>query len=368
MNRLSTHALAVLGHVYGRLTNARVNLYRNEILRARTIDAPVLSVGNITVGGTGKTPLVAWLARVLADAGMRPCVLTRGYKRQDENRRIVVSDGARLLADWRAGGDEPRLLAEELLGIAAVVSDKRRYEAALWAKENLDCDAFLLDDRFQHLALRRDLDIVTIDALNPFGGGAMLPRGRLREPLANLSRAGCVVVTRADLVSNLDETLSALRRISNEMRIFTARTRTARVTRLRLTGDSSGVASVGKEVTVEEAIVAVSAAARNQPVFAFCALGNAEAFFAHAQRERFELQGTRAFADHHNYTQADVYALEREARQHGASALLTTKKDAVKLSALRFDLPCFVLEIEMEIDDEAALIALVRHALTERRA
>lgn len=374
MNRLSDSALAALSHAYGWATAARIRLYQKEILRARGVDAPVISVGNITVGGTGKTPLVAWLARALADAGKRPCVLTRGYKRQDEDARVVVSDGKQLLADWRTGGDEPRVLAEELLGIASVVSDKRRYEAARWAQVNLGSDAFVLDDGFQHLALRRDLDIVTIDALDPFGGNKLLPRGKLREPLANLARADCAIITRADLVQNLDETVAALRRISNKFQIFTARTRTARITELKQTHDEpenaarSDHSATNKTVALPFSKDLIDAeAALSQPLLAFCALGNAEAFFSYARRERFNLHDTRRFTDHYNYTQADVDALERDARQGGASALLTTKKDAVKLSTLRFDLPCYVLEIKLEIDNDAALLALINDALKKRR-
>ena len=189
--------LAPLGTLYGALVRTRLRLYRSGLLKTENVGAPVISVGNITAGGTGKTPLVEWAARALAGEGRRACVLTRGYGRADERRRVVASDGRSVLADAVECGDEPRLLAEKLLGAASVVCDRDRVAAARWAREHLGADAFVLDDGFQHLRIARDLDIVTLDATAPWGGGHLLPRGRLREPPGSLARADCVVITRA---------------------------------------------------------------------------------------------------------------------------------------------------------------------------
>src|SRR5688572_17762032 len=146
-----TLALAPLGMLYGAVARARIRLYRSGLLKTERVGAAVISVGNITTGGTGKTPLVEWVARAVALEGRRACVLTRGYGRADERRRVVVSDGERIKADVRESGDEPRLLAERLLGVAAVVCDRDRVAAARWARENLGAEAFILDDGFQHL-------------------------------------------------------------------------------------------------------------------------------------------------------------------------------------------------------------------------
>ena len=201
--------LAPMGALYSAITRARLALYRRGALTIHRINSPVISVGNITTGGTGKTPLVEWVARAAAREGRHPCVLTRGYGREDAGKRVLVSDGERVLADARKGGDEPRLLAESLSGIAAVLSDADRVSAARWAAEHLKSDLFILDDGFQHLRLARDLNIVTIDASNPLGdgqttldGGQFLPYGRLREPLSGLNRADCVVLTRCDQADN----------------------------------------------------------------------------------------------------------------------------------------------------------------------
>jgi tetraacyldisaccharide 4'-kinase len=335
-------ALAPLELLYGAVTRTRLALYGAGLLRTYEVDAPVVSVGNITTGGTGKTPLVEWLARTAASAGRRVCVLTRGYGRADVRARVLVSDGLRVLASVQEGGDEPRLLAEQLLGLAAVVADADRAAAASWAQRELQSDLFILDDGFQHLRLARDLNIVTLDASAPWGGRHLLPRGRLREPLTGLRRADCIVITRAELAPDLDSLRATVAQLSNARPIFNARAQT-RALRSRAAKDEQATAF----------------AALPQPLAAFCALGNPQAFFAHVRSAGCELSATRALPDHHGYTQADVDELERTARQHGARALITTAKDEVKLRPLDFSLPCYVLEIGLAFDDEAGLRALL---------
>src|SRR5215210_6123638 len=148
-------ALAPLGLLYGAVTRARLRLYRSGVLKGERVGAPVVSVVNLTAGGTGKTPLVEWAARALAREGLRACVLTRGYGRADESRRVVASDGTRVLAEVAECGDEPRLLAEKLLGVASVVCDRDRVGAARWARGELGARVFVLDDGFQFWARGR---------------------------------------------------------------------------------------------------------------------------------------------------------------------------------------------------------------------
>lgn len=342
-----TLALAPLSALYGVVVRARTALYRRGTLKSVRLDAPVISVGNITAGGTGKTPLVAWLARAVAREGRRPCVLTRGYGRKDERVRVVVSDGERLLADAATGGDEPRLLAEALLGTASVVSCADRAGAGHWALEHLGAEVFILDDGFQHLRLARDLDIVTVDATSPWGGGRLLPRGRLREPPSELRRANCVVITRADLAGDVRVTREKIVRLTGgRAAVLEARARTSRVRRL----------DAGAEIEFENV-------APPSPVAAFCATGNPHAFFAHLRNDGREPVYARAFPDHHAYTQGDVDGLAREAERGGARALLTTAKDAVKLRELESKLPVYVVEIELELDDMGRMLELVREAV-----
>jgi tetraacyldisaccharide 4'-kinase len=346
-----TLALGPFSLLYGAAMRARAALYSSGVLASHRVDAPVISVGNITTGGTGKTPLVEWAARTLAQGGRRVCILTRGYGRADEGRRVVVSDGERLLADAREGGDEPRLLAEALLGTASVLSDADRVAGARWAIENLGAEVFVLDDAFQHLRLARDLDVVTIDATAPWGGGHLLPRGRLREPPRALARAGCVVITRADLAHDLESLRDEAVRLSGgHAVVLTARTRTLRLRSLDGSGDASdfeGAASVRR-------------------VGAFCAIGNPEAFFAHLRKDGHEVCHARAFPDHHVFDEAELEMVAIEAERCGARAVLLTAKDAVKIEPRRFALPFFVVETGLEFDDERELKRLLEEASARR--
>lgn len=343
-------ALAPLGMLYGAVTRARLRLYRSGFLKSERVGAPVVSVGNLTAGGTGKTPLVEWAALALAREGLSACVLTRGYGRADESRRVVASDAGRLLAEVEECGDEPRLLAEKLLGAASVVCDRDRVAAARWAREVLGAEVFVLDDGFQHLRIARDFDIVTLDATAPWGGGAMLPRGRLREPVSGLARADCVVITRAELAEDLEGLRAEVGRVGGgRPAVFTSRVRTLGWKPLKKDGAEA-------DVKLESVRVG-----------AFCAVGNPGAFFEHVRRDGLEVCYTRAFRDHHAYTQSDAEAVAREAGALGAQALLTTAKDAVKLRGLRFALPCYVVETGLEFDDEARLLALLRAAVSAKR-
>jgi tetraacyldisaccharide 4'-kinase len=328
--------LAPVSALYGALTRARLALYKTGALAVHRIDAPVISVGNITAGGTGKTPLVARIARILASRGLRVCILTRGYGRSDPKARVVVSDGENILADALEGGDEPRMLAEMLSGQAAVVSDRDRVAAARWARSNLDSELFILDDGFQHLRMWRDLNIVLIDALDPWGGNRLLPRGLLREPRRNLSRADCIVVSRAAQAAGIETLLNEIKDLSGGRPVFISRVTNQRVRPLK-----------GMDELEEDGSFKPSC-----PVAAFCGTGNPQAFFVQLGQDGYDTRLTRAFPDHHRYSQADVDRLLREATATGAEALLTTAKDAVKLGELSFALPCFVLEIELGLDDE----------------
>lgn len=343
-------ALKPLGFLYGGVMRARRALYRKGLLASFDLGVPVISIGNITTGGTGKTPVVAWVAHALARDGSRVCILTRGYGRRDESKLVLVSDGERVLADAPEGGDEPRLLAEMLKGTAAVVSDRNRVEAARWARKNLGSEVFVLDDGFQHLRVRRALDIVTVDATDPWGGGHLLPQGRLRESLSGLRRADLIILTRSEQVAEVNSLKHEVEECSGRKNVFISRTRTRTVR--PLVYDQEGTTSP----------------VSSYKVAAFCALGNSRAFFNHLKRSGFDLTYSRAFADHHSYTRHDIERVAREARAHGAEALLTTAKDAVKLRSMRFEMPCFVVEIEFEFEDELGLREALRQATGNRKS
>ncbi len=348
--------LIPLSTIYGAVTRSRLAAYRRGWFAAAKLPAPVISVGNLTTGGTGKTPLVEWVCRAIANSsatetergGKRICVLTRGYGREDPRKQVVVSDGVQLLAGERETGDEPFLLGKNLLGIAAVIANPNRVAAGKWAIEKWGTRVFVLDDGFQHLRLARDLDIVTIDATNPWGGGSLLPAGRLREPRAGLSRADCVVITRADQVKDLASIRAAVERLVGAAPIFSSRMATSAIR--RLDGESVEMGSL-----------------RSQTLGAFCGVGNPESFFTHLRREGCATAFTRAFADHHNYNQSELDALVSEAKDHGAEGLITTAKDAIKLPALELEIPCYVLDIQISIDEADSLVKIIRDIAYQNR-
>jgi tetraacyldisaccharide 4'-kinase len=320
--------LPPLSLLYGAVTRTRLSLYRRGTFQSTKLDRPVISIGNITTGGTGKTPLVEYVAKMIASQGKRVCILTRGYGRKDPHVQVIVSDGYGVLASPSEAGDEPYLLATKLAGKAAVISSADRIAAAQEAIKDFGTEVFVLDDGFQHLRLARDLNIVCIDATNPWGGGRLLPYGRLRESLEGMSRADCVVLTRCDQVESVDGLREEIGRLIGGRPIFESRMRPVRLVSLK--NGPEMIAVPGR-------------------VGAFCAVGNPSSFFESLRQLGYELGLERAFADHHAYSQSDVDELNQLAKQTGAMALVTTAKDAVKLKGMAFSLPCYVLEIEINI-------------------
>lgn len=354
MTTAASLILLPLSAIYSVVTRARLAAHRLHLFSVSRLAAPVISVGNLTTGGTGKTPMVEWVCRtinVVAYEGVRQgkqvCVLTRGYGKANPKSQVVVSNGTDLRASELQAGDEPFLLASNLLGVAAVISNPNRVAAGEWAIENLHSEVFVLDDGFQHLRLFRDLDIVTIDATNPWGGG-LLPRGRLREPLRGLARADCVVITRTEQAGDIGSIKDAVQRIAGKMPVLSSRMVT------------SGIRGLDGKTIARAALL-------NEPIAAFCGVGNPDSFFNHLRNEGYQVEFTRAFPDHHKYQQSELDNLVEEAKARGAKTLLTTAKDATKLQSFTLGIPCHVLEIQIAIDDEDCLVDLIRKIIFKSR-
>lgn len=332
----------MLAWAYSKIGDIRNSLYEKGFLKTCSLGAPAISVGNITMGGTGKTPLVAHIAELLHQQGHKVCILTRGYGRNDPDKRVLVSDGNAILADPSDAGDEPYELAQKLPGRSIVLADKDRISAAAWARENFDVDVFVLDDAFQHRRAQRDLDIVCIDAMNPFGRGLS---GMLRESPENIARAGAIVITRANLVNDLDDLRNHLYRYNPGCPIFTVSNRSSEFREIG-----------GDKILRGEEIVP-------QKVFAFCALGNPENFFEQLRREGFDVVGTKAFRDHHRYKPDDITSILESAAEVDAKVYLTTLKDAGKLKPLS-TAPWFIaVENRLIFDDETAFNNLIYSVL-----
>ena len=342
---MKSFVLPPLSILYGAVTRTRLSLYRRGTFQTTKLDRPVISVGNITTGGTGKTPLVEWVAKTIASHGKKVCILTRGYGRKDPHVQVIVSDGYGVLASPAEAGDEPYLLATKLTGQAAVISSADRIAAGREAIKDFGTECFVLDDGFQHLRLARDLNIVTIDATNPWGGGSLLPYGRLREKPEGLSRADCVVITRCDQVDSVDALRDEILRLAGERPIFKSEMRAVRVSSLKNPSQT------------------LSPPAR---IAAFCAVGNPYSFFENVRRMGFEIGLQKSFPDHHVYTQDEIDSLAQAANEAGATSLITTAKDAVKLRTLSFSIPCHVLELEISIENSDAFTRLIIEALNLR--
>lgn len=305
---------------YGAIAHLRARAYRSGLLRQRRLDGIVISVGNLTTGGTGKTPMVLWIAERLLAEGQRPGILTRGYRGAPSpgDPCVSASDEVRLL-QARLGDRVP-------IGVGA----DRFARGRELARRGVEW--FILDDGFQHLQLARDVDIVLIDATNPFGGGHLLPAGRLRESRSALSRADLVVITRSGHAPALE---AAIRRDSGAP-LFYARPQLESIRAFR-----------GEYPGVEDAQV------RPRKFFAFSGIGNPVAFRADLREWGFNIAGHKVFPDHHRYTQADVRAIEAEASAAGADAAICTEKDIFNLSAVRWGgIPLYFGHISMHVDRE----------------
>jgi len=316
--------------------------YRRGWLKARRLSRPVVSVGNLTAGGTGKTPLTAFIADRLRMRGLRPAILTRGYGRRSRGI-IALEPASERSPDPREVGDEPALLARKLPGIPIVVCADR-YRAGCLAEEMFGVDLHLLDDGFQHFRLARDVDIVVLDTTQePTGLGSKMGGWR-REFYSALERAHVVVLTRTEL-GDPRPIESRVARVNPQAKIFRATTRLGALAEL-----------TGNRLLAADTL-------QGKPVLAFCGIGNPQAFWADLRRWGFSLLGEVAFRDHHLYTPRALNRLISRARASGAEALVTTEKDGVNFpQGWKPPLPVFACLTETEIfQSEAFEESLVAH-------
>jgi tetraacyldisaccharide 4'-kinase len=307
--------LRVLAVPYGLLVGVRTALYEHGWLPQRRLPCRVVSVGNLTVGGTGKTPVVIAIVEWLLARGRRVAVLSRGYRRVSRSPQVVVSDGSVILADPDEAGDEPYLIAHRCPGaVVAVGSD--RYRLGRWVLEQFPVDFAVLDDGFQHRALHRDVDLLLVDGSDPTGIRALLPAGRLREPLSAAARATGLVLTRAD-DPGAREVLSTIREaVGPRLPPVSVRFQTEALVHVR-TGAKQDPTSVG-----------------GRPTVMFSGIANPASFKALLVGQGCRIVTELVFPDHHRYSAADVQAVREWASQRGADLIVTTEKDAFKVAPL----------------------------------
>ncbi len=353
--------LRSLSHAYRGVVELRLWLYSHGLLRHHTLGCQVIGIGNLTVGGTGKTPVVEVFARDLQRAGRRVAILSRGYKKEEpvfverlldalllrERRRPprVVSDGRALLLDSARGGDEPYMLAANLPNVVVLV-DKDRVKSGRYAIKHFGCDTLLLDDGFQYLRLKHRVEIVLVDRTNPFGNGHCLPRGVLREPVRSIRRATMVFLTKCDGVADTSALQAQIRGLNPHAEIIECR-HTARHLQNLLTKQQEPLTFL-----------------RGQRVVAVSGIASPEGFEREVERHGATVIQRERFADHHRYTQQEILDIINRGCEAGASAIVTTEKDAVRFPRLdRSDVPVLFLRVQIELlsglEDFNALIARI---------
>jgi tetraacyldisaccharide 4'-kinase len=316
LRKLILAPLCLLSFFYGLAVRVRLYLYARGIFRARSLPCKVVSVGNITLGGTGKTPLVCLLAEMIQARGHRVAILSRGYKGNFRGPFALVADGEKILMDARQAGDEPYLLAEKLRGVPVIVG-RERWSSGKYAVEQFQSEILILDDGFQHLPLKRDLNLLLIDSSSPFGNGCLFPRGALREPLGQLSRADAIILTKVGQSANIKYLKRKLEKILEGHPLFFQ------------------VDYAPGEIWLYEKKESLPLESlKGKKILAFSGLAKPDSF----QKTLFglgaEIVEFQTFPDHYWYDQKDAAKLWARAEELGVNALVTTEKDLVRMKGL----------------------------------
>ncbi len=337
--------LYLLSLIYERLVQVRLFLYRKRVLRERALGCLVISIGNLTVGGTGKTPIVEKFARALQKGGRHVAILSRGYKSvpRPSKRSLlaklrgdnpdpprIVSDGKSLLLDSLTAGDEPYMLAHNLKNVAVLV-DKDRVKSGLFAIEKMNADTLLLDDGLQYLHLKHRLDIVLVDRQAPFGNEFLLPRGTLREPPRNLRRASYIFITKSTGESN-EQLIKRVRRYNRTAEIIECAHNPLHLQNV-VTGE---IASLEK--------------LHGTFIGSICAIAAPDSFEDGLRKLGARIEIAKRYIDHHRYTEAELQSFINRCIRRDLEMVITTEKDAVRFPLLvKTEVPIFFLRVEIEI-------------------
>ncbi len=338
--------LSGLAWIYRAIVQLRLWLYRKRVIRERQLGCLVISIGNLTVGGTGKTPVVEKFARALQSGGRRVAILSRGYKSrkppllkrlanrfgaEEEFVPRIVSDGKEVLLNSRDAGDEPYMLARNLKDVIVLV-DKDRVKSGIYAIEKMKCDTLLLDDGLQYLRLKHRLDVVLIDRQAPFGNEYLLPRGTLREPPPNLRRASYIFITKSVPGERNDDLIERIRRYN----------RTAEI--IECTHSPRYLQHIYSEETLPLDYL------QGRQVGALSAIAQPDSFEDGLRKLGAKITLSRHFADHHRFSEREIAGFLRRCASRNLDAIITTEKDSVRFPRIRsLELPIYFLRVEIEI-------------------
>lgn len=347
-----------LSLIYCSAVRLSLSLYRLGILRTEYLPCKVISLGNITVGGTGKTPTAQALAAAIRDAGYKVAILNRGYRAKSKERVGLVSDGKKIHMTAEEAGDEAYLLAKNLPGVPVLIG-KRRAVTGRYAVDKFGVDVVILDDGYQHWRLHRDIDIVLVDVTNTFGNNYVLPRGTLREPLKNLRRAHAFLLTKVDQTDyNAKEKLKRFLRKINPRAVITESVHDPRYLYHLEQWFNRGAGNLPKEPDIVK-----------RQLLTFCGIGNPKSFENTLVGMGAICTSSIRYPDHHKYTLEDMHHIMQEALTHRVDYIVTTEKDAVKIPPgfirdVDWPVPMLILGIEVKMTEgNEELMQLIRNTV-----
>ena len=318
--------LGAFAKIYGAIVKLRLFMFRHRLFRQEILGCTVISIGNITAGGTGKTPVTEMFARALERGGRKVAILSRGYKKKKGsflkkilkkkqlfNLPDVVSDGKKLLLSSKVAGDEPYMLARNLQNVLVLV-DKNRVRAAEYAIKQFGTDTILMDDGFQYLPMNRQYDIVLVDCTNPFDNYKLLPRGLLREHVRNLKRANYIFLTKTEKIESTNGLREEIREVNKDADI------------IECIHDSKYLENIftGERFDLSEL--------NNKEILALSAIASPESFEDSLCRLGARIVVSKRFIDHYRYTRRDMEHFIAECEKHSIQTIVTTEKDAVRIS------------------------------------
>ncbi len=321
-----------LSPVYAAAMKLRQFLYLRGIFKQHSLPVPVISVGNLVLGGTGKTPTVQYIANLLLSRGFNPAVVSRGYGGRARGKHNVVSNGSEILLGPLDSGDEPFMLAESLPGVPVLTGKKRLYPCK-YAIETFGADCIILDDGFQHLSVKRDIDIVLFDTTTLAGNSRVFPGGHLREPISALHRCSCFILTGSNALNKTrgDKFATLLcEKFSNKPVYYSSLTEFTFINSNKTEVHSENIGTT----------------------FAFCGIANPERFRTTLSDHGITLSGFSPLSDHTPYSSSVVDKLVKKAKKSGAVSLITTEKDAVKLQKHQLNMPLYTLKLRSSISSE----------------